>query len=420
MLASSFLVEDLLVLVSFSGLRYKVQVVHTHGNEHNFACFGRCFVSSTGTSSVVSSVATGVAYLEVMHQIMAAAQSAAQLDVAEIIRDRTADGSLPTPDPTNGISVPNTAAAAAASAAVAGSCKRKAMDSEHGGVEEAEGSQMQQAKRPKVEGGLDEQPQEADTVGVSDHPRLRSAAACDQLGQNHSRRPEPVEPKAAPLMSQPGVHGPPEVATVSARGNAAGTAEGPGQGQARIAAVDQYSTGQPGEGTSAMPDEGISQSSQAGPSSSHTQPGPSSHTELGQGTHTEAGPSSHAQAGLSSPTEAGPNTHTHTQPPGGQTEPGLSTQAGTSDPIQPGPSQGMPDQDTQEGANSEVKEKREQARSRSRAWRKVLLDGLDLQAELTAAAAAAGQPDSDLAAAETKVGSLFCWCQLWLACRVSS
>lgn len=352
----------------------------------------------------MSFVVTGIAYLEVMHQIMAAAQSAAQLDVAELIKDRTADGSLPTPAPTNGISEPSTAAAA--SAAVPGSYKRKAIASEQDGVEEAEGSQMQKAKRPRVDGVLKEQPQEADTAGVSDHSGLGSAAACDRLGHNHSRSPEPAASKAALVASQPAYDEPPEEAAAPSRGNAAGTAEGLGQEQAGIAAVDQHTMGQPGAGTSAMPDENISQNSQAGLSSSHMQPGPSNHPQQGLSSHTEPAPSTHNQPGPSTQTQ--PAMSAHSRPgPSTQIRPAMSThtQAGPSTQTQ-GPDEGMPDEDTQEGADPEAKEKREQARNRTRAWRKVLLDGLDLQAELTAAAAAAGQPDSDLAAAEAKVGSL--------------
>lgn len=367
--------------------------------------------------------------MEVMQQIMAAAQSASQLDVAELIRDRTADGSLPTAVHTNGSSGPSTAAPAAAP----GLSKRKATTgTEPDAVEEAEGSQKRNVKRLRVEGGVGEQPQEVEEgqagshaaayvpgscahaggngssaaepliaagmasdarlpndgialpdqaassgpaagtsnsrtvalVGVDARLRPRSAAACDQLGQSHGRSSESAGSRAALVAGEPQVDEAPQLATASAKEGAAGTASGPGQQEASTADMDQHGMGQPATSIRAMPDETISQSSELGPSSD---PGP--------GTHSQPGPNS-------SHTQAGPSAHTQAEPSGG-----------------------MPDQDTEEIQDSEAKEKREQARSRTRAWRKVLLDGLDLQAELTAAAAAAGLPDCDLAEAETKVES---------------
>ena len=343
-------------------------------------------MSMAWNGSAVSVVATGAAYLEVMHQIMAAAQSAAQLDVAELIRDRTADGSLPTPAHTNGSAEPSTAAASAAADAAASTAvpclsKRKTMDSDQDRAGEAEGSQMHNAKRLRVEGGPREQAQEANTkvvvtAGVSDHMGSGSEAAHDQLGPNHSGNPEPAESQAAPVAIQPGVsEQPPELAPASARGVAAGSAGGPGQEEGTTASIHEGAIGQP-EASVAIPDKGTSQRSQQGLNSSRAQPGPSNHTQEGLSSQTEPGPSMH--------TQAGPNTHTH---------------------AHAGPSEGVLDQETEEDEDAEAKEKREQARNRTRAWRKVLLDGLDLQAELTAAAATAGHPDSDLAAAEAEVDS---------------
>ena len=51
----------------------------------------------------------------------------------------------------------------------------------------------------------------------------------------------------------------------------------------------------------------------------------------------------------------------------------------------------------EETEDPEVKEKREGARGRHRAWRKVLLDGLDLLLELTQTAAGARLEDTELA-----------------------
>ena len=70
--------------------------------------------------------------------------------------------------------------------------------------------------------------------------------------------------------------------------------------------------------------------------------------------------------------------------------------AAANGPKQAGPSNSaVPDQATEEeGVSPEVKEQKEQARNRVRAWRKVLLDGLDLLVELTAAAASADESDA--------------------------
>ena len=382
----------------------------------------------------------GGAYLEVMQQIMAAVQSASQLDVAQLIQDRTADGSLP-PVLTTDASQHNDAAAAAAAAAVPGLAKRKALDTEQDGVQEAEGLQMRNAKRPRVEAGEGEQPQEAQkgqagsgaaaTQGLSAPKRgngtsvtpiaaaaagvasdqglstdgialpdqatstgpgpagldtagnpptktgrrylgSSSAAALDRLEQSHGRVSKQAGSGAALMASQPHEGNPEGSARAPPRDGAAGTSGGPSREQTSTALVDQHARGQPGASI-AMPGEGSLQSTHPGPSS-RDQPGPSSRDQPGPSTQDQAGPSSQDQPGP------------------------RATQ------IHPGASGGLPDQDMGEEADPEVKEKREQARNRIRYWRKVLLDGLDLQAELTAAAAAAGLPDSEVAEAEAKVG----------------
>lgn len=50
----------------------------------------------------------------------------------------------------------------------------------------------------------------------------------------------------------------------------------------------------------------------------------------------------------------------------------------------------------EEEEDPEVKERKENARGRHRAWRKILLDGLDLLFELTQAAASANPADTEL------------------------
>lgn len=51
----------------------------------------------------------------------------------------------------------------------------------------------------------------------------------------------------------------------------------------------------------------------------------------------------------------------------------------------------------EDNEDPEAKEKKESARSRHRAWRKVLLDGLDLLFELSQAAATADPANAELA-----------------------
>ena len=373
-----------------------------------------------------SNLYAGAAYLEVMQQIVAAVQSASQLEVADLIQDRATDGSLPIPATTNEPSINHdaagdvAAAGAAAAAMVPSSSKRKAVDRDREEVEEAARSQMRNAKRPRVEKGGVEHPQEAqdgqagpsalnrskasvaaelptaadgkaklpavgtalpdqdvgtgplsaglDTAGTSHTGTAAmgggsSAAIEDELRQNHGRSSRQAGSGVTLMAEQSQVDGPEGMNTALARDVAAGRAGDAGQEQAGLtASVDQHARGSP-RGSPAMPDEEILQSAHLGPST-QIQPGPSTQTQTGSSNQTQPGPSTQTQSG---------------------------------------PSTGVPDQDAQEDTDPEMKEKREQARSRSRAWRKVLLDGLDLQTELTAAAAQALHSDSTLGEAEVKV-----------------
>ena len=398
----------------------------------------------------------GAAYLEVMQQIMAAVQFASLLDVADLIQDRTTDGSLPTPVSTNDKpSLDHTADDAAAKAApLPSSSKRKAVDRDRGEIEEAEGSQMRNAKRPRVEQGWWEQPQKAQegqagpsalsigqdspaadsptADGADSNPRLptvgtalpddavgagplpagvdpagnpqtqlaatakgtghvgfSSAATLDQLGQHHGRSSGQAGSGAASMADQSQKDDPEGLSRALARDGAAGMTGVAHQEQA-TASVDQHAKDLL-RATLSMPDEETLQSAQPGPSTqaqpasnTQAQPGPSSQPQIGPSTQAQPGPSTQAQPGASAEAQPGPSTQS-----------------------QAGPSTGVPDQDMQEDANPDMKEKREQARNRSRAWRKVLLDGLDLQTELTAAAAQALHSDSALAESEVKVGP-FC------------
>ena len=362
---------------------------------------------------------------------MAAIKSALQLEVAELIQDRAADGSLPAPVTTNEASLELNAAtnaaaaidaaAADAAAVVPSTSKRKAVDRDGVQVEEAEGSQMRKSKRPRVVQGQGEQPLEAqegqagasalnrgkassadpptaatrvdshpkqptvclalpdqavgtgplpaslDTAGNthtetaamaggSGHLGSSSAATLAQLGQSHGRSSGRAGSGANLMADQSQVGDLQESETAQAWDGAAGLTVDAAQEQARSAAAGtQHARDQP-QASSAVPNEETLQRAQAGPS-----------------TQARVGPSIQTQAGPSNESPAGSST-------------------------------GVPDQDMQEDANPEMKEKREQARNRSRAWRKVLLDGLDLQTELTAAAAKVLHPDSALAEAEVKVG----------------
>lgn len=428
---------------------------------------------------------------------MAAVQSASQLEVADLIQDRAADGSLPIPATTKSINhnAAGDVAAAAAAATVPSSSKRKAVDRDREEVVEAARSQMRNAKRPRVEKGGVEHPQKAqdgqagpsalnrskasvaaepptaadgkarlpavgsalpdqavgtgplsaglDTAGTSHtetarmaggsgHLGFSSAAIEDELGQNHGRSSRQAGSGVTLMAEQSHVDGSEGLNSALVRDVAAGRTGDAGQEQARLAAsVDQHARDSP-RANPAMPDEETLRTAHSGPStqaqpgsSTQTQSGPSTQAQPGSSTQTQPGPSTQAQPGPSTQTQPGPSTQTQpglstqAQPgpstqaqPGSstQTEPGPSTQAqpGPSTLTQPGPSTGVPDQDAQEDTDPEMKEKREQARSRSRAWRKVLLDGLDLQTELTAAAAQALHSDSSLAEAEVKV-SPSCW-----------
>ena len=328
---------------------------------------------------------------------MAAAESASQLEVADLIQDRAADGSLPAPVATHESSLQHNAACGDAAAAVVPSAsKRKAVNTDQDEVEEAEGSQMRSAKRPRVEQGQGEQPHEAQEgpEGPSALNRSRASLAAGPpgagAGADSNLRLSTVgiaSPDQAvgtcPLPASPNTAGYSHTET-------AATAGGGGHiGSSSAATLDQLeqnhgrSSGQAGSGATLMAEQ----------------------YQVGDLQELD---DQHARGRLRSsstvPNEetlqcAQPGSSTQAQP-----EPGTQTQPGSSAQSQAGPSTGLSDQDMQEDANPEMKEKREQARSRSRAWRKVLLDGLDLQIELTVTAAQALHPDSALAETEVKVG----------------
>ncbi|KAL0028145.1 hypothetical protein WJX77_009970 [Trebouxia sp. C0004] len=290
------------------------------------------------------------AYMEVMQQISAAVESASQLEVAELLDNRASDGSLPIPPVPTG-----NADAKGPAAAVARLLKRKPVGNGEGVEQGAEGSQLPNAKRQRA----DEQHLEGqDGTAAGTAPGGVSEYGCDQMQEASQSTAQENRPSS---LSQAAGHDP--TAAVSRKHDP------PGSGVAMASAHQA-------DADVAIP---------CGPSAT----GP----DLMLPDRDAA----------NRPEQTGPNTTLPDQDAAnGPEQPGpvsgLPDQADTSGADQPGPSAPLPYQGQEEEVSHEVKEKKEQARSRSRAWRKVLLDGLDLLAELTAAAAAADDSEhSDLA-----------------------
>lgn len=308
---------------------------------------------------------------------MAAAQSATQLEVEELIRDRASDGSLPSSALANGTSGDNPA-----TAADSGLLKRKATDAEQSSSDTAEASAMPKAKRQKADDSSMMQLTEAEEKqGVPSAGSAQGLSAAHRLDDSSAAgRPSEAETSNA---EEPGVSA---AAAAAASRASSGTGAGAGA-ETRTEAGSKVGIGSeagawhnqglrdhqidhPGELTAAPSRRG------ANTSNKPSQPGPST-----------APPHQDTSLG---PDQAGPSS-------------AMPDQDAATRPGQPGPSTAMPDQAIEEDVNPEMKEKKEHARTRTRAWRKILLDGLDLQAELTAGAATAGQPDSEEVQAEITV-----------------
>ena len=364
-------------------------------------------------------VRAGSAYRELMQQISAAVESASQLEVAELLDTRASDGSLPIPPDAKGYARGKGLAAAALACLL----ERKSVGNGEGVGEGAEGSQLPNAKRqradePHLEGSQlpNVKRQKADGQrfegqdgaaagtapgGVSEYesgqmqkasqgtaqenrPSSLSQALSHDLAASVSRNTDP---------SGSGV-------AVSAAHQADADVAIPCKPSATVASsiTTSYDGPRPHDADTAGPSVALpDQDAAHGPD----QPGPLSDPAAASSLHP---PGSHLtspdqdlahnpeQPGLNtmSPDQDAANGPEHTGPSSG-----LPNQADTNESDQPGPSAPLPYQGQEEEVSHEVREKKEQARSRSRAWRKVFLDGLDLLAELTAAAAAAAATAGD-------------------------
>jgi len=363
--------------------------------------------------------AAGGAFIEVMQQIMAAVQSASQLEVADLLEQRASDGTLPNFDPADGHTE-------AHGTSVSSLLKRKPVGAEQPGWEEAEGSEMPNAKRQKVDQGASEQ-----VNGSAEGAEVGVSGTLDQRqGQSRTTalddRPTSLsalglKAAAAVVAAPSGGHEQPVGFSMEAdaRGSETTADARPSHDDASLHAA--MHNGLP---STALPDRArVDPVDQADPrtslpdqdaSNNIDQPGlctklPNQATTNGP---NRAGPNMVLpdQASLNGPDQPGPSTDVPDQATtNGPDQPGPSTavpdQAATNGCDQAGPSTGVADQDMEEGVSPEVKEKQEHARARVRAWRKVLLDGLDLLAELTAAAAA-DDPEDLECAQESQVGDI--------------
>ena len=322
--------------------------------------------------------------MEVMQQISAAVESASQLEVAELLDDRASDGSLPIPPVPNG----NAEGKGPAAAAVARLLKRKTVGNGEGVEEGAEGSQLPNAKRQRA----DEQHLERqDGAAAGTAPEGISESEPDQMQEASESTAQENRPSS---LSQPAGHD--LAASVSRSLDPSGS-------EVTVSAAHQA------DADAAIP-SGHSATDASTNAMSHDHSRPHDADEAGPSMALPEQDAAHgldqpgASIVLSDPAAAnglhplGPNTMSPDQvaangpePPGPNTT--LPDQDAANAPEQPGPSTQLPYQGQEEEVSHELKEKKEQARSRSRAWRKVLLDSLDLLAELTAAAAAAAAID---------------------------
>lgn len=285
--------------------------------------------------------------MAVMQQISAAVESAAQLEMSELLEHPDSDGTLPSPPPCH-----SRAEGQRPPASAPGLLKRKAADDIRVDGEEAEGSQRPNGKRQRVD-----EREPGDPL---------AAAAGAQTGSSGANDEKRCLSESTVLEDRPSSLGPADVAddvaaSVSREDDPGGTgsiSHALANGDAPVLPAASGRGEGKGVASIVLPDQATAMGSE--------QPGPST---------------------------------------------GLPDQATTKGSGLPGPSTQLQHLDQEEEVSPEVKEKREHARTRSRAWKKVLLDGLDLQAELTAAAAAA-DPDDPRLAQKCKVGFACCCNQL--------
>jgi len=368
----------------------------------------------------------GSEYKEVMQQISAAVESASQLEVAELLDTRASDGSLPIPPVANG----NAGGNGLAAAAVACLLKCRPMENGEGAEEGAEGSKLPNAKRQRA----DEQRPEGSQLPNGKRQRADEQylegsqlpnAKRQRADEQHLERQDGAAADSAPGgVSENGSDQMQEASQGTAQENRPSSlSQAVGHDLAASVSTNHDPSG------SAV---AISSAHQAdadvviprGPSTTHASTNAMSHDHARPHDADKAAPSmalpdqdaAHGpdQPGpkpvLSDPAAASslgsdlalPDQDAASGPEQPGPSSGLPNQAVTNESDQTGPSAPSPYQGQEEEMSHEVKEKKEQARSRSRAWRKVFQDGLDLLAELTAvaaaAAAAAGDSDSlDLA-----------------------
>ena len=359
------------------------------------------------------SVRAGSAYKEVMQQISAAVESASQLEVAELLDTRASDGSLPIPPDAKGYARGKGLAAAALACLL----ERKSDGNGEGVGEGAEGSQLPNAKRqradqPHLEGSQlpNVKRQKADGQRFEGQDGAAAGTAPGgvseyESGQMHQASQGTAQENRPSSLSQALGHD--LAASVSRNIDPSGSGvavSAAHQADADVAIPCGPSATDASSITTSHDDARPHDADKAGPSvalpdqdAAHgpDQLGPLSDPAAASSLHP---PGSHLtspdqdlahnpeQPGLNtmSPDQDAANGPEHTGPSSG-----LPNQADTHESDQPGPSAPLPYQVQEEEVSHEVREKKEQARSRSRAWRKVFLDGLDLLAELTAAAAAA-------------------------------
>lgn len=365
-------------------------------------------------------VYAGTAYMQVMQQISAAVESASQLEVADLLDDRSSDGSLRIPPVAKG----NAEGKGPAAAAVARLLKRKTVGSYDGIVEGAEGSQLPSAKRQRA----DEQRPEGSQLPNAKRQRADEQCLEGQDGSAAGTVPGGVGEYGSDRM-QEGSQSIAQENRPSSLSQAVGhdlaasvfrNVDPPGsevdissahRADADVAIPCGPSAADASTNTTSHDDARPQEADKAGPSMASPdqdaahgpgQPGPRT-VLCDQAAASSLHPAGSDlslldQDAANKPEQSGPNTTLSDQDaPSGpeQSGPtlGLPDQADTNGSNHPGSSAPLPYQGQEDEVSHAVREKKEQARSRTRAWRKVLLDGLDLLVELTAAAAAAAAVD---------------------------
>ena len=336
--------------------------------------------------------------MEVMQQISAAVESASQLEVAELLDDRASDGSLPIPPVAKGHAEGKGLAAAAVACLLERKTARNGATVEEG----PEGSQLPNAKRQRADEqrfeGQDGAAAGTAPGGVSERESDQMQEASQSTAQENrpSSLSQAVGHDVAASVSRN--HDPPGSAVAVSAAHQAGTdAAIPCGSSATGASTNTVShdDARPHDADKAgpslaLPDQDAAHGlDQRGPKPVLSDPAAASSlhppgSDLALPDQDVANHPEQPGPNTTLPDQDAANGPEHTGPSSG-----LPNQADSNGSDQPGLSAPLPYQGQEDEVSHEVREKKEQARSRSRAWRKVLLDGLDLLAELTAAAAAA-------------------------------